>query len=66
MLIVERYPCNNLNEAKERERFWIKELKATLNSSIPLRTKRECYQENKNKELKIRNNLKKNIKMKEM
>lgn len=49
MLVVERYPCNNLNEAKEREKYWINELKSTLQTSIPLRSKREYYLENREK-----------------
>lgn len=41
MIEIEKYPCDDINEAKKRERYWIEELKAELNSSIPLRTKKE-------------------------
>lgn len=47
MILVEKYPCNDVDEAKARERYWIKELKPTLNSYEPCRTKKERYQDNK-------------------
>ena len=31
MIEIEKFPCNDGNEARKRERFWIEELKATLN-----------------------------------
>ena len=47
MILVEKYPCNDVDEAKARERYWIKELQVTLNSYEPCRTKKERYQDNK-------------------
>ena len=47
MILVEKYPCNDLHEAKARERHWIKELKATLNVDIPTRTPKEYREDNK-------------------
>lgn len=44
MSILENYPCNNINEAKERERYWIENQSATLNVSIPNRSKKEYEQ----------------------
>jgi len=41
MVMVEEYSCNSLLEATKRERYYIEELKATLNSNIPSRTKKE-------------------------
>lgn len=41
MLQVEEYPCNNKREAEVRERYWIEQLHATLNSMIPITTLQE-------------------------
>ena len=46
---IEDYICNSFNDALKRERFWIEELKATLNRTIPTRTDAEYYQDNKEK-----------------
>jgi hypothetical protein len=61
MKIIEEYPCKDELEASARERYWIKELKATLNMREPCRTTREYYQDNreiileKNKEYRKNN-----------
>lgn len=47
MIEIEKYPCNDFNEALKRERYWIETLKATLNKVIPTRTKKEHYEDNK-------------------
>lgn len=47
MIEIEKYSCNDELEAKQRERYWIEELKASLNKTIPSRTPKEYYQENK-------------------
>jgi len=44
MVIIEKYPCNNITEAKERERYWIEKESSTLNISIPNRSKKEYSQ----------------------
>jgi hypothetical protein len=44
MVIIEKYPCNNINEARDRERFWIEKESSTLNVSIPNRSKKEYSQ----------------------
>jgi len=49
MILVEKYPCNDIYEAFARERHWIKELKTTLNNNEPCRTKKEYYLDNKEK-----------------
>jgi len=41
MLKVEDYPCKDVYEAKNRERYWIKELGAILNMTEPNRTSKE-------------------------
>jgi hypothetical protein len=47
MIEVEKYTCNDVNEALKQERFWIETLKATLNKYIPSRTIKEWYLDNK-------------------
>ena len=46
---VEEYPCDNINQAKIRERYWIETLQSELNKNIPLRTTKEYYDNNKEK-----------------
>ncbi len=38
MIEIEKYPCNDANEATARERFWYEELNAKLNSRFPQRS----------------------------
>ena len=45
MIEIEKYPCNDNNEASTRERFWLETLKATLNNNIPSRTVQEYKKE---------------------
>ena len=45
MLEIEKYPCNDINEATARERHWYEQLNAILNTQIPSRTKREYIKE---------------------
>lgn len=55
MIEIEKYPCNDVNEACLRERYWIELLKADLNKCIPIRNepeywnnyKKEYYKQNK-------------------
>ncbi len=47
---IEDYLCENINEAKARERYWIEKLKPSLNFEIPLRTDKEYREDNKDKE----------------
>ncbi len=46
---IEEYPCENIIQASIRERYWLEELKATLNKNIPSRTDKEYYKDNKEK-----------------
>lgn len=61
MIEIEKYSCNDINDAKKRERYWIEYYKSSLNKSIPLRTKKEYNIDNqeelsaKKKEYKIAN-----------
>jgi glycine cleavage system H lipoate-binding protein len=41
MLEIEKYSCNDGNEARARERYWIEKEKSTLNVTIPNRSKKE-------------------------
>ena len=38
MVEIEKFTCNDSNEAHKRERFWIETLNASLNSNLPSRT----------------------------
>ena len=53
MIEIEKYPCNDNNEARLRERFWYEELKANLNTVNPNRSQQEgktvYYRTNKDK-----------------
>jgi hypothetical protein len=49
MVVIEKYPCVDKNEAEKRERYWIELLQAKLNKYIPTRNKREYYEDNKEK-----------------
>jgi group I intron endonuclease len=46
MVQIEEYPCMNSNEKFKRERFWIEEMKSSLNQSKPSRTKKEWTGDN--------------------
>ena len=43
---VEDWPCENVNQAKSRERWWIEQY-GNLNRQVPLRTDQEYYKDNK-------------------
>jgi hypothetical protein len=47
MIEIEKYPCNNSNEARMRERYWYEFLKADLNKQLPIRSKKEWNEDNK-------------------
>jgi hypothetical protein len=47
MELIEEYPCRNKKELLARESYWIRSLCATLNVTMPGRTKKENYEENK-------------------
>jgi hypothetical protein len=49
MIMIETYNCNTKLECLARERYWIEQLKAELNSLIPSRTQQEYQQQNKDK-----------------
>ncbi len=58
---IEEYKCENVNQAKIRERYWIEELKSSLNKYIPSRTDKEYREENKEQIKKYREENKENI-----
>ncbi len=35
MIEIEKYPCNDGNEARARERYWFEQFNATMNSNSP-------------------------------
>lgn len=47
MVRIEEFKFNVRAELHTRERYWLEQLKATLNKIIPTRTLREHYQDNK-------------------
>jgi len=49
MVLVEKYPCNDILELKSRERHFIELLETRLNSQIPMRTDKEYRDANKDK-----------------
>jgi hypothetical protein len=49
MIEIEKYSCNDSNEASARERYWVELLKANLNMNTPSRTRKERYNDNKEK-----------------
>ena len=53
IVCLEEYPCENVTELHNRERYWIEKLQPQLNMTIPGRSKQErnrlYYQANKEK-----------------
>ncbi len=47
MIEIIKINCFDENEAKKYERYYIENLKATLNKNIPTRTQREYYESNR-------------------
>jgi len=47
MIEIEKYNAIDHNEGLKRERYWLEELKATLNKNIPCRLNKEYYEINK-------------------
>ena len=47
MVEVERFSAQDRKDLHARERFWIEEMKSTLNRCIPTQTPTEYYQKNK-------------------
>jgi hypothetical protein len=47
MLEIEKYPCNDNNEARAREQEWYNQLKSKLNKICPKRSYKEWYDVNR-------------------
>jgi len=47
MLEIEKFPCNDVFEAKYRERYWYENLNSTLNTRNPIRGKKEYAETHK-------------------
>jgi len=47
MVEIEKYPCQDSNEASARERYWFENLNAKLNSIYPQRTDKEYKEQHK-------------------
>ena len=48
MIEIEKYPCNDEYELKKRERYWMEELKSSLNCTTPTKTQEEWREDNPN------------------
>ena len=48
IVVIEEYNAQNKNDLHSRERYWMEQLKATLNKSIPTRTQQEYHAQHKN------------------
>lgn len=48
IILIEKYPCECKEELHSRERYWIENTEC-INKIIPLRTKKEYYEDNKEK-----------------
>ena len=48
IILIEQISCKDLNELKQRERFFIENFN-TINKNIPLQTRKEYYEKNKDK-----------------
>lgn len=46
MIEIEKYPCNDGNECRERERYWYELLDANLNTLNPSRSRKQYLQDN--------------------
>jgi hypothetical protein len=65
MIEIEKYPCNDINEATARERYYYELLNAKLNTNYPGRNKTEYnkdyYQDNQDNFKEYRENNKDKI-----
>jgi hypothetical protein len=52
MILIQPYPCNNINEAIAHERYWAEILDSRLNTYVPGRSQKECYRDNREQRLK--------------
>jgi hypothetical protein len=68
MIEIEKYPCNDRNEARKRERFWYEDFHAQLNTLNPFVTEEESkehlkeYKKEYSKEYQSRPEVKEHIK----
>jgi hypothetical protein len=49
MVEIEKFPCNDSNEANARERYWYENLNSSLNSRFPQRNHLEYVDVHKEK-----------------
>ena len=47
MIEIDKYPCKDGNEARSKERYWLEQLKASMNTEVPSRSRKERYENNK-------------------
>lgn len=61
MIEIEKYPCNDGNEARARERYWYETLNANINNNVPNRSIKEYrkkYNETNKEKIKEKRNIK--------
>jgi hypothetical protein len=56
MVEIEKYPCNDANEATAKERYWFEKLNSSLNMSVPNRSRVE-YNETNREEIRMQQRL---------
>lgn len=59
IVLIENFPCNDINELRSRERYWIENTENCVNKRIPGRTKQENdkqYREEHKEEIKQKKN----------
>ena len=47
MVEIEKYPCNDSNEACARERYWYEQLYSTMNTNKPFNAQNRVYRKQK-------------------
>lgn len=47
IILVEEYPCENIEQLRQRERYWIENTEFCVNRKIPGRTQAEWYLDHK-------------------
>ena len=54
MVEIEKYRATDKLDLERRERYWLEQLHATLNSYVPTRTQKQYYEDNRERFIKYR------------
>ena len=63
MIMIEEYSCNSKKELEKKERYWVDELKSSLNSNRPYISKEELKEELKEYQKEYHKDNKEKIKL---